>query len=92
MTTTDGKLKIENLDSELFITDLGRIRGGSAGMTSLAGQEDPGFCDTPAHDHPGLPYADFTKMFDQIIRKALEHTGRVPPYGDEVSTQALGEE
>ena len=39
----DSKLKIENLETDLFIEDLGKIQGGYTNMTSLAGHEDPNF-------------------------------------------------
>lgn len=80
---TDRKLKIENLETDLFIEELGNVRGGYTNMTSLAGQEDPNFSDTPSSDYAG--------MVDEIIRKALGGTGQFPP--GEVTTLALfGEE
>jgi len=80
---TDRKLKIENLETDLFIEELGKIQGGYTNMTSLAGHEDPDFCDTPSSDYAGVA--------DEILRKVLARTGHFPP--DEVTTLALfGEE
>jgi hypothetical protein len=80
---TDSKLKIENLETELFIEELGKVHGGLSAMTSLAGQEDPGFCDTPSTDYAG--------MADEIIRRTLGGTGYFPP-GEATTLATFGEE
>ena len=82
---TESKLKIENLETELFIEELGKVHGGLSAMTSLAGQEDPGFCDTPS------PSPDYSGMADEIIRKTLAGTGYFPP-GEATTLAAFGEE
>ncbi len=79
----DSKLKIENLETDLFIEDLGKIQGGYTNMTSLAGHEDPNFSDTPSSDYAG--------MVDEILRKALGGTGHLPP-GEATTLALFGEE
>ncbi len=80
---TDRKLKIDNLETELFIEELGKIQGGYTNMTSLAGHEDPDFSDTPSSDYAG--------MVDEILRKALDGTGHFPP-GEATTLALFGEE
>lgn len=87
---TDRKLKLENLDSELFIAELGKVHGGQASMTSLAGSEDPSWNDTPWAG-PRPPLSDYADPVNDIFRKVFGGTGGFPSQG-EVTTQSLGEE
>ena len=88
---TDGKLKIENLETDLFIDELGKIQGGQATVTSLAGQEDPGWSDTPSWSGQRPPLSDYAGLVDEIIRESLGGTGQLPP-GEATTLALFGEE
>lgn len=88
---TDSTLKIENIEVELFIDELGKIHGGQTGMTSLAGQEDPGFSDTPSWSGQRPPLPDYAGMVDEIIRTTLGRSGQLPP-GKATTLATFGEE
>jgi hypothetical protein len=88
---TDRKLKIENLEVDLFIDELGKIHGGQTSMTSLAGREDPGFCDTPSWSGQRPPLPDYAGMVDEIIGKTLGRTDPLPP-GRATTLATFGEE
>lgn len=84
----DKCLKIENLDNELFIEELGQMHGGSQASTSLAGAEEPGWSDTPPQ--PVFPSPGIN------IEELLERYGNIPGlpscYQGPVTSLALGEE
>ena len=91
---TEAKLRIENLASELFIEDLGKVRGGQSEMTTMAlGEEDSGIplgcgpADGPCHGHGPFPYP----LWIEEIMKFLPGTGGSTP-GHPVTTLATGEE
>ena len=85
MKTRDS-LKIENLESELFIEDLGRVSGGGHCFTTMAvGEEDSSNSCTAPHgffDHAG---------FKEQLKGLLEQNG-IPRPDQTITTLALGEE
>lgn len=93
---TDDKLKIENLESDLFIEDLGKIQGGQSTMTTMAlGEEDSGlpFGGGGPADGPGFGYKpyDYSRMIDEIMDSVYPRKQPGVDYGS-VTTLAIGEE
>jgi len=94
---TDAKLKVENLESELFIADLGKVRGGESRMSTMAmGEEDSGAsipigCGPADGPYTGQrPYFDAARLIEEIMT-SLPGRG-LPLPDDSVTTLALGEE
>jgi hypothetical protein len=87
---TDRNVRIEDLGTDLFIDELGKVQGGQAAMTSLAGHEEPDWSDTPPWPGHKPSYPEFPVAVEEMIRKAFDDRRHLPPI--EVTTMALGEE
>lgn len=94
----DKSLKIESLDSELFIEELGRVTGGTLTATTMAlGEEDsPGGMPAPSQPKLPGPVTPFDpSAFQDQLNERLAHVRQlVNPWTKQpfYTTQALGEE
>ena len=85
----DKSLKIENLENELFIEELGQVKGGNPSATSLAGSETPDWDDTPQQPiYPGTGIESIT----DLLERYRHITGSPYNPAQPVTTLAIGEE
>lgn len=86
----DKRLNIENLETELFIEELGQVYGGNTSSTSLAGSEEPGWDDTPSQ--PVFFTPSNINIEELLGRYRRSYPGLPSNPEQPVTTYALGEE